>query len=693
MFRCKLFAKSFCPTIILLDARIIPRDQGFVTHCHSIINNRGAHFSATSRKAYFLRPRKPLQNSLCAKPGYSAYLLAGLSQRYSSEAQPEEHRHAQIQQRTEVEVQHQHEETIHSQFELFDKEKEFALIVKEKKFEEASEFLKQEDCYTNVEDAIKFKRNLHLEGEDFEVADQMIREHIIQSLESRSASPNQILNAISSYNQESFHYYLETSNTPSILKIYEDGSTISPLNALYVMTAYVIKGELETSKEVMNRFDAEGVPFEEFLNSVRTYLSPTEENRLRQVMKHRRSYVESLFKSNRFDDAQRLYDEIIAGEVKPDEFIHYTFLSKFLYNNCYQNATQVWRGMDESGFKPTLEFYNRLIHGFGKKSKHYDAEVIWNKMLKSDIKPDVKTYGTMIDIYFRSNESRKAIKLFQQMTNEKISPNIEIFNTMINGFLMRSKTDEAMKMYRMMPEKGIKPDIVTYNALIQRLMRSHESLAFEILQEMNRSNVKPDVRTLSILLEKFFEMRDIESVQKTLNSFRNDGIEPNLTTYGVIIDGLIKMGNFAKALETYKMISKGRPSVIQIESSMLKLYFKQKNFDAAMQAHKNIISFRRRPTEGYFNILIGGFIKAGYHEIAKEFYDQMSTLGVYPNSNTYKTLIYGYMNMNMKDSSGVSEVINDIKDKNFLVLDPELKELIEMAEKSLRKKKLSTIIR
>ncbi|CAG8618051.1 3968_t:CDS:1, partial [Acaulospora morrowiae] len=590
------------------------------------------------------------------------------------------------------EVQHQHEETIHSQFELFDKEKEFALIVKERKFEKAREFLKQNDCYANVEDAIKFKRNLHLEGEDYEVADQMIREHIIQSLESKGASSNQIFNAISSYNQESFHYYLETSNTPSILRIYEDGSAISPLNALYVMAAYVIKGELETSKEIMNRFDVEDVPFEDLLNSVRTYLSPTEENRLKQVMNHRRSYVEFLFKNKRFDDAQRLYDEIIAGEVKPDKLTHYTFLSNFLYNNRYQNATRVWRSMDKCGFKPTLEFYNRLIHGFGKKSKHYDAEVIWKKMLESDIKPDVKTYCTMIDIYFRSNESRKAIKLFQQMTNEKISPNIEIFNTMINGFLMRNKTDEAMKMYKMMPEKGIKPDIVTYNALIQKLVRSHESLAFEILEEMKRSNVKPDARTLSILLEKFFEMRDIESVQKTLNSFRNDGIEPNLITYGVIIDGLIKMGDFAKALETYKMISKVRPPGIQIESSMLKLYFKQKNFDAVMQVHKNIINFGRKPTEGYFNILIGGFIKAGYPKEAKEFYDQMLTLGVYPNSNTYKTLIDGYMNMN-DDLFGASEVINDMKKKNFLVLDPELKELIEMVKKSLRIKKLSAIIR
>ncbi|CAG8561303.1 13066_t:CDS:2 [Acaulospora colombiana] len=578
--------------------------------------------------------------------------------------------------------QQQHEREIHSQF---------GLNIKKRELDCAKDFLNQNNCITDVKDAIEFKRNLLLEGEDYEEADQIVRDYLVQILKSKDANSSQINDTISHYNQESFHHYLTTSNSPGIIRIYKRDLGISPENALYVIAAYIIGGDLEASRNVVDRFDIGDALFERFLNNVKTHLSSVEADHLRKIVKYREPHVRSLFKHKKFDDARNLYKEIIAEKVEPDEHIYDAFIFGFLYYNLFQDAMQVWEGINKRGFRPTLRLYNRMIHGFGKKSTYHDAEVIWNNMLNNKIRPDVETYGTMIDTYFQSREGLKAAKLFQQMNNENIPLNVEIFNIMINGFLSLNKVDEAKKMYKMMQEKGIKPDVVTCNALIQRLINLNEALAFEILEDMERSNIKPDAMTLTILVEDFLARKDLEGAQKIIDSFGEYGIEPNMITYGVIINGLIKMGDFAKAQETYNIASKiGKPG-IQIESNMLQLHFKLKNFDAAMRAHRKIMRSGYKITEGYYNILIGGFMNAGYSQEAKIFYDQMLSLKIHPNLKTYKTLIKGYLKIS--DITGASEIVDDIKRVNYLVLNPELKELIEIVEKSLRKKSLSNIIK
>ncbi|RHZ84506.1 hypothetical protein Glove_80g43 [Diversispora epigaea] len=707
MLRQKQFIHTFCSTVEFFNVKQILGKRGFVSQCHNNINinkinyhininNEGVNFLATSNKI--------INKIICAKPKYTAFQrhfstvnnindINNVNSNKTrdnidssskiSDPQPENRVGNHPKENIEKLRHDENTNEIHSI-----NAKLFLSMVKEGRVDEAEQFLKEKELFRNFNEAIKFKYYLNdsrLQIENYVKADQIIFKY----LKTKGMKPQEISN----YNNLTIEYYLGIDNIEEIHKFYESETNLSPRNGLYIVAAFNRNNNLEMVKQVLNKFNFNEIEMAEY-NNLRYYLNPEDFEQLLEILRHHpnngifTSHVVNLFRRDQIKLVMLLYNEIIVNEeIKVNENFYGVFITGFLNKNLFTEANHVWKVMKKREFKPSNKLYGQMVHGFAKKKTYYDAEVIWNNMRKDNIKPDELSYAAMIESYFRSKENQKAYDLFKQMNEDGIIITNIVYNRMINGLLLNRKVDDAMKLYKMMIKKGIMPDIITYNTLIRGLFSAQNyQLTCDILKDMKESKVMPDGTTLKILLERFFTKNDKGGIQKIINMFPELEIKPDEKTYGIIIDGLIKNNDLEEAhYAIEEMKNRDIKKNIQISTSLIQFNFKKKDFNSVQNLHNEIIDSGQKPTTGYFNVLIGGFINEGYETQAINYYKEMLSFNIHANETTYRTLINGYIKMNNLDKA--SEIVKEMNKVNYIPTTQELKKLIETLEKMRKKTK------
>ncbi|KAF3560522.1 hypothetical protein DY000_02012306 [Brassica cretica] len=139
------------------------------------------------------------------------------------------------------------------------------------------------------------------------------------------------------------------------------------------------------------------------------------------------------------------------------------------------------------------------------------------------------------------------------------------------------------------------------------------------------------------------------------------GHQPDVVTYGTIVNGLCKMGDTVSALNFLKKMEESRIKVdVVIYSSIIDRLWK----DGRHSDAQNLFSERERWSDGLrllremlerkidpdvvtFSVLV----KEGNFFEAEELYDDMIRMGVYPNTVTYNSIIDGFCKQDRLDDA------------------------------------------
>ncbi|KAI9093645.1 hypothetical protein K1719_027094 [Acacia pycnantha] len=113
---------------------------------------------------------------------------------------------------------------------------------------------------------------------------------------------------------------------------------------------------------------------------------------------------------------------------------------------------------------------------------------------------------------------------------------------------------EAVNLLRTMEDANISPDTVTYNSLINPLCKAHKiDEAKEILDEMVQRGLSPTIRTYHA-----FPWQQLDVVFKLWSEMRESGVNPDRSSYIVLIHGLFFNGKLEEAYKYYnEMQEKG----------------------------------------------------------------------------------------------------------------------------------------
>ncbi|XP_077211995.1 tetratricopeptide repeat (TPR)-like superfamily protein [Tasmannia lanceolata] len=326
----------------------------------------------------------------------------------------------------------------------------------------------------------------------------------------------------------------------------------------------------------------------------------------------------------------------------------------------FEKAYMVIREMMSKGFIPDASTYTKVIGFLCQASKVDKAFLLFEEMKRNDIVPDVFTYTILIDSFCKVGLIQQARNWFTEMVRDGCAPNVVTYTALIHAYLKVRRVSEANALFESMLTVGCVPNIVTYTALIDGHCKAGElEKACQIYARMRGSGnvpdvdmyfehdanntMEPNVFTYGALVDGFCKAHKVVEAHDLLEAMAIAGCEPNQVVYDALIDGFCKVGKLDEAQQVFvKMSERGYSPNVYTYSSLIDRLFKDKRLDLALKVLSKMLENSCAPNVVTYTEMIDGLCKVGKTDEAYKLLVMMEEKGCHPNVVTYTAMIDGF---------------------------------------------------
>lgn len=140
------------------------------------------------------------------------------------------------------------------------------------------------------------------------------------------------------------------------------------------------------------------------------------------------------------------------------------------------------------------------------------------------------------------------------------------FHPILNVLTRKRKMEEAWRVMTIMRESGVSPDVTAYNYLLTAYcFTGNLEAAVGVLTEMEEEGMAADARTYDALVLGACKAGKVEGAMVVLRRMEDDGVPILYSTHAHVINGLLKLGYYAQAVE-FVMICGGKDKKLDEES-------------------------------------------------------------------------------------------------------------------------------
>ncbi|XP_059435258.1 pentatricopeptide repeat-containing protein At1g06710, mitochondrial [Corylus avellana] len=369
---------------------------------------------------------------------------------------------------------------------------------------------------------------------------------------------------------------------------------------------------------------------------------------------------EDLPSSDMLELAEKAYGEMLdAGAV-----LNKVNISNFARCLCgagkFERAYNVIREMMSKGFIPDSSTYSKVIGFLCNASKVENAFLLFEEMKRNDVVPDVYTYTILIDSFCKAGLIEQARNWFDEMIRDGCAPNVVTYTALIHAYLKARKLSNANELFELMCSEGCFPNVVTYTALIDghckaggieracqiyaRMRGNVETSDVDIYFRIDDGNSKePNVFTYGALVDGLCKAHKVKEARNLLDAMLVEGCEPNHIVYDALIDGFCKAGKLDEAQEVFaNMSERGYNPNVYTFSSLIDRLFKDRRLDLALKVLSKMLENSCAPNVVIYTEMIDGLCKVGKTGEAYKLMLMMEEKGCYPNVVTYTAMIDGF---------------------------------------------------
>ncbi|KAG6481626.1 hypothetical protein ZIOFF_058230 [Zingiber officinale] len=195
-----------------------------------------------------------------------------------------------------------------------------------------------------------------------------------------------------------------------------------------------------------------------------------------------------------------------------------------------------------NGFSQWLRTYNHLLRA-GRLKECIDLLENTERMGLLDMN---KVHHMS---FLNACKSQKAVKEAFQFCKLIQNPTMSTFNTLLSVCANSQDYEGAVQVMLLIKEAALKPDCKLYTTLISTCAKSGKVDAmFEVFNTSLRQSMDMEHLCFNNLV---YACIDFKLDTKVFHEMVNSGIEPNVNTYGALIDGCARAGQVAKAFGAY----------------------------------------------------------------------------------------------------------------------------------------------
>ncbi|KAH6788410.1 hypothetical protein C2S51_003416 [Perilla frutescens var. frutescens] len=241
--------------------------------------------------------------------------------------------------------------------------------------------------------------------------------------------------------------------------------------------------------------------------------------------------IDSLCKDERVGDALRLLCKMIDNGILPDVVTYSSMIHGLCGVGRWKDVECLLNEMVNRNVSLNVFTFTILVNAHCKEGNMKEAEDVVEVMIRQDISPHVATYNSLIDGYCSQGEMDKAKEIFHSVVDQGLEPNIITYHSLMNGYCTNGKVDEAWCLFLEVPYRGLQHTARTYNIMIHGLFLEGFTEGWNFFSHMEDQQVHPDLVTYTILLDGLLKDHQIDKAFSFLRM-----------TYDTLVKGLCADG-------------------------------------------------------------------------------------------------------------------------------------------------------
>lgn len=358
--------------------------------------------------------------------------------------------------------------------------------------------------------------------------------------------------------------------------------------------------------------------------------------------------------------AEKAYSEMLDARIALNRVNVSNFARCLCGAGKYEKAYNVIREMMGNGFIPEAGTYNKVIGFLCDASKVDKALSLFREMKNNGIVPNVYTYSIMIDRFCKAGLIQQARCWFEEMVRDGCTPTVVTYTAIIHAYLKVRKVSDANEIFEMMLTQGCPPNVVTFTALIDGYCKAGDIEKACAIYERMRGNPnahdvdmyfrisdgssnEPNVVTYGALVDGLCKVHRVKEARNLLDAMTAEGCEPNHIVYDALIDGFCKVGKVDEAQEVFaKMSQCGYTPSVYTYSSLIDRLFKDNRLDLVLKVLAKMLEHNCVPNVITYTEMIDGLCKVGKTAEAYKLMLMMEEKGCNPNVVTYTAMIDGF---------------------------------------------------
>ncbi|KAH0852552.1 hypothetical protein HID58_093935 [Brassica napus] len=258
--------------------------------------------------------------------------------------------------------------------------------------------------------------------------------------------------------------------------------------------------------------------------------------------------LSALLKCGAFDKMKEVLSSI-DKYGKPDACTYNILINGYSQSGCFDDALKLFEEMVKKKVKPTGVTFGTLVNELCKNFKVKEALKMKHHMLKVyGVCPTVHVYASLIKALCQIGELSLAFKLKDEAYEGKIKVDSAIYSTLISSIIKAGRSAEVTGILEEMRKKGCEPDTVTYNVLTNGFCVENDlESAYRVLDEMVDKGVKPDIISYNMILGALFRIKNWKEGAYLFEDMPRRGCIPDILSYRIVFDGLCEGSQFEEA--------------------------------------------------------------------------------------------------------------------------------------------------
>ncbi|XP_057841718.2 pentatricopeptide repeat-containing protein At1g11290, chloroplastic-like [Cryptomeria japonica] len=336
------------------------------------------------------------------------------------------------------------------------------------------------------------------------------------------------------------------------------------------------------------------------------------------------------YAQNGFDEkALEFFKQMQLAGVKPDPTTFASILPACAKLGDLEQGMDIHQSINDGGILSNVVVVSALVDMYAKCGSIDKARELFDGIPRRDL----VSWNALIAGYAQNGFVGKALETFKQMQLAGVKPNSTTFTSILPACAKMGALEQGIDIHQSIVEGGFLSDIIVGNGLVDMYAKcGNVAKARALFDRMPQK----DASSWNAVIAGYAHNEFVEKALETLKQMQLAGVQPNSTTFAIILPACAKMGALEQGMDIHQSImGKGILSDVVVATALVDMYAKCGSIDKACEL------FDKMPQRDVvsWNAMISGYAQNGSVEKALETFKKMQFAGVKPNSTTFASTL------------------------------------------------------